>query len=156
MILDPTTDIGRMRLRCGDYSDFPVMPDAVYTSALSDSSGNVPQASRLVAQYILGALTGQVHQKLAQIEVFGAEWFQNYLSFLKTTILNPNLADMYPMPYTPLALDQWGNVIEVPLIQFQKDWNNCYVYGTQTQFMHLQATLGPGYPGYDPLTQQYF
>src|SRR5206468_6255571 len=114
MILDPTTPIGKVRLRVGDYSDLALMPDEVYQSALADSSNSIPKASVLVAQYILGLLTAQHHQKLAQIEVFGAEWFQNYLTFVKSTILNPNFMDLQPMPYVPQIKDEFGQVVELP------------------------------------------
>jgi hypothetical protein len=142
-VLDPTSPIGKMRLRVGDYSDLPIMPDEVYQSALDDSSGNLPQACTLVAQYILGALTGQTHEKLAQIEVFGNQWFENYLSFVKATIMNPNFMTLRPLPYTPVTLDEWGNQIEVPLVQFQKDWNANYAGGTQSQEMRLTASIPP-------------
>lgn len=138
-ILDPTTPVGKMRLRVGDYSDLPLMPDSVYTSALSDCNNSVPKASVLVAQYILGMLTAQTHQKLQQIEVFGAEWFQNYLAFVKATIMNPNFMDITPMPYVAQVKNEFGEVVEMPLVQFQKDWNNNYVSTTQTQDMHLTA-----------------
>lgn len=132
-ILDPTSNIGKMRLRCGDFSDLPIMPDEVYQSALDDCNGYLPRACVLVCQYILASLTGQTHQKLAQVEVFGAEWFQNYLAFVKLTILNPNLMSYTPLPYTPLTYDEYGVQIEVPLIQFQKDWNANFASGTETQ-----------------------
>ncbi len=138
-ILDPTTTIGKMRLRVGDYSDLPLMPDAVYESALDDTSDNLPRACVLVAQYILASLTGQTHQKLAQIEVFGNQWFEQYLAFVKATILNPHLMQLNPLPYTPTAKDIYGNIIEVPLIQFQKDWNASYSGGTQSQQMYLET-----------------
>lgn len=149
MILDPTTPIGKMRLRVGDYSDLPLMPDEVYMSALEDSNGNVPRASVLVATYILGMLTAQTHQKLAQIEVFGNEWFANYLKFVKATILNPNFMDIRPMPYVAEIKNEFGEVVELPLVQFQKDWNANYVSTTQSQDMHLSALLAPngGYGG---------
>jgi hypothetical protein len=138
-ILDPTQPIGKMRLRVGDYSDLPLMPDEVYMSALADCNNNVPKASVLVATYILAMLTGQTHQKLAQIEVFGAEWYQNYLSFVKATILNPNFMDISPMPYVAQVTNELGQVVELPLVQFQKDWNNNYVSTTNSQDMHLMA-----------------
>jgi hypothetical protein len=138
-ILDPTTPIGKMRLRVGDYSDLPLMPDSVYLSALKDCNNSVPKASVLVATYILGMLTAQTHQKLAQIEVFGAEWFQNYLAFVKTTIQNPNFMDLSPMPYVAQIKNEFGEVVEMPLVQFQKDWNDNYVGFTQSEQMHMQA-----------------
>lgn len=142
-VIDPTTDIGKMRLRVGDFSDMPLMPDSVYESALADCNGYLPRASVLVAQYILAALTGQVHQKLAQIEVYGNEWFKNYLAFVKATILNPNLMTFIPLPYTPLTYDEFGTQIEVPLVQFQKDWNANYSGGTQAQDMRTTAYFTP-------------
>ncbi len=139
MALDPTTNIGKMRLRVGDYSDLPLMPDAVYTSALTDCDDNLPRSCVLVAQYILASLTGQTHQKLAQIEVYGNQWYENYLSFVKATILNPNLMQLTPLPYTPITLDAWGNQVEVPLVQFQQDWNNNYSGLTASDNMRLTA-----------------
>lgn len=143
MILDPRTPVGKMRLRVGDYSDLPLMPDAVYESALEDCQNSLPRACTLVATYILASLTGQTHEKLAQMEVFGNQWFENYLAFIKTTILNPNLMNIAPLPYTPLTYDEWGNQVEVPLVQFQKDWNNNYSGGTQSQEMRLTAAIPP-------------
>lgn len=146
-LLDPTTNVGKMRLRVGDYSDLPIMPDEVYQSALTDCNGYLPRASVLMAQYILASLTGQTHQKVAQIEVFGAEWFTNYLAFVKATILNPNLMQCAPMPYTPVTTDAFGNKVEVPLLQFQKDWNANYAYGTEAQQTHWTAWPVYGYNG---------
>lgn len=147
MILDPTTDIGRMRLRVGDYSDLPLMPDAVYTSALADCQGSLPRACVLMAQYILASLTGQTHQKLSQIEVYGNQWFEQYLAFVKATILNPHLMQATPLPYTPAIKDAYGNIVEMPLIQFKKDWENNFANGTESQ--QMRWTAYPGYPGYD-------
>jgi hypothetical protein len=140
-LLDPTTSIGKMRLRVGDFSDFPMMPDEVYQSALEDCQGNLPRACVLMAQYILASLTGQTHQKLAQVEVYGAEWFQNYLAFVKATILNPNLMQVTPMPYLAAMVDPSGNVIEIPLVQFQRDWNANFAYGTDSEQLHLSAIV---------------
>lgn len=142
-VLDPTTPIGKMRLRVGDYSDLPLLPDEVYQSALDEKNQSVPKASVLVATYILAMLTGQTHQKLSQIEVFGAEWFQNYLAFVKATILNPNYMEILPMPYVCEIRDEYGNLVELPLVQFQKDWNANYVSTTQSQDMHTTALMAP-------------
>lgn len=128
-ILDPSSPIGKMRLRVGDYSDMPLMPDEVYASALTDCNNHLPRASVLVAQYILASLTGQTRQSLAQVEVFGNEWFANYMAFVKLTISNPNNMTVVPMPYTPLTYDEYGNQVEVPLIQFQRDWNASFLAG---------------------------
>ena len=137
--LDPSTPIGKMRLRVGDYSDFPLMPDEVYASALGDTQNNLPRACVLVATYILASLTSQTHQRMVQVEVYGKEWFENYLKFVKATILNPNFMSLNPLPWTPIVVDEYGNRMEVPLIQFQKDWNNNFAGGTQSQAMRWTA-----------------
>jgi hypothetical protein len=141
--LNPATPIGKMRLRVGDYSDFPLMPDEVYVSALSDCQDNLPRACVLVATYILASLTSQTHQRLVQVEVYGSEWFENYLKFVKATILNPNFMIVSPVPWTPIMVDEYGNQIEVPLIQFQKDWNANFAAGTQSADMRLTAMYQP-------------
>lgn len=145
-ILDPRSSIGKMRLRCGDYSDFPIMPDEVYQSALDDCNNSLPQAVKLVANYILGSLTGQTHQKLAQVEVFGAEWFQNYLAFIKATILNPNFMQITPMPYAPKLLDIRGCETDNPVVEFQKDWNKSYIGCTEAEQTHAFADFRSPYP----------
>lgn len=139
MILDPTTAIGKLRLRLGDYSDFPIFEDPVYQSALDDNDSNLNRTTMLMAQYILATLTQQTHQKLVQIEVYGGEWFTNYLAFIKATILNPSFMSYSPFPYSPSITDECGNPIDLPLIEFQKDWNKNYINGTQSQEMHCTA-----------------
>jgi hypothetical protein len=103
----------------------------------------------LMCQYILGMLTCRVHEKLSQIEVFGKDYFDSYLTFVKATIMNPANMDISPLPYTPPILDEWGNVILAPLVQFQQDWNQNYAYGTQSQQMRwtsYPAGFGWGQP----------
>lgn len=121
-VIDPTSDIGKLRLRCGDYSDLPIFPDEVYESVIEEVGGNLPSAAALMAQYILGALTAKTHKRLAQVEIWGDEWFDNYVRFLKMTVLNPNLMQVSPVPYIGGNGDQSDN----PLIAFQEEWNKCY------------------------------
>lgn len=151
--LDPSTDVGRLRLRCGDYFDIPLFPDSVYEQTITDCNGYLPRAATLMCQYILGMLTQRVHKKLSQIEIFGTDYFNSYLAFVKATILNPAYMDISPLPYTPPIMDAWGNLLQQPIIQFQIDWNQNYAYGTQSQQMHWTAYpdgYGWGYP------QQFF
>lgn len=136
MVINPTTSIGKLRLRCGDFMDLQMMPDSVYQSALDDNSGNLPRAAMLMAQYILASLTSQVHQKMGLLEVFGNQWFENYVAFIKLTILNPNLMQLAPIPFGA------GSDVVHPLLQFRTDWNSNYVYGTQSDQLHLTALGG--------------
>lgn len=119
-IIDPSTSIGKIRLRIGDWGDLPLLPDSVIQSALDDNQGNVPRAAALCAQYVLATLTAKTHRKLAQIETWGNEQFDNYVKFIKTTILNPHLASVAPIPYGG------GTDTEHPLIKFTREWNEQY------------------------------
>lgn len=136
MIIDPTSNIGKCRLRCGDFTDFPILPDEVYESVLSDSTNNVPKASRILAQYILAALAGRIHERLGTVEVFGNQYFEQYVTFLKTTILNPNFMDFAPIPYGA------GIETEHALLKFREDFNDNYSGGTQSELMSLTAYHG--------------
>jgi hypothetical protein len=132
-IIDPTTPIGKLRLRCGDFGDFPILPDSVYTSALADCNQSLPRASRLCAQYILGTLTAKTHRKLSSLETWSGEYFDHYVQFIKLTILNPNLMSFSPVPYTH------ANEIENPLPKFIREWNLNYSGITQAEQMTMDA-----------------
>lgn len=126
-VIDPSTSIGKIRLRIGDWSDLPILPDVVIQSALDDCDSNVPRAASLCAQYVLATLTAKTHRKLSQIETWSGEHFNNYVKFLEKTILNPHLMTLAPVPYE-------GMVEEThPLVQFVSDWNSTdWANGTTT------------------------
>lgn len=132
MIFDPSTPVGKIRLRIGDWSDLPFLPDAVLESALTDCSENVPRAAALCAQYVLGMLTAKTHRKLANIEVWSNEQFSNYVQFIKLTILNPHNMGVSPIPYT-------GGATQHPIISFTADWNAAY--GTPHKIQHIVAEI---------------
>jgi hypothetical protein len=119
MIIDPQTPIGKVRLRIGDWADLPILPDSVIESALEDCTGNIPRTASLCAQYILGTLTAKTHRKLANIEVWSNEQFENYVKFIKLTILNPHSMSIAPIPYA-------GTASVNPLVEFTSDWNAAY------------------------------
>lgn len=121
MPLDPTTNLGKVRLRIGDFGDLPLLSDSIINSALTECSDNVPRAAALCAQYILALISSKTHRRMtAALEVWGAEHFDNYLKFLRATILNPHLMDMSYMPYG-------GGTSEThPLIAFMDNWNDSY------------------------------
>ncbi len=133
MSLDPTSNIGKLRLRVADYSDLPYLPDSVYQATLEDNSFNLPRSAKVIAQYILGMLAHKTHRKLAQIEVWGAEAFKNYKEFLLLTISNPAFMDISPIP-TGTTKD-----IMNPIIQFQGDWNKNFTLGTESQQLAVNA-----------------
>ena len=127
MVIDPTTSIGKVRLRVGDFTDLPIFPDSVYTATLTDCDNNILRTSKLMAQYILATLSMRVHERLAQVEVYGNQYVDNYIKFLKTTILNPSMMEVAPIPY--------GADLDVihPLMKFREDWNANYVSGTASE-----------------------
>lgn len=118
-VIDPSTSVGKIRLRIGDWQDLPILPDSVIQSALDDCQGNVPRAASLCAQYVLGTLTSKTHRKLANIEVWGNERFTNYVAFIKLTILNPHTMSVAPVPYSGMKQDH-------PLIAFTAEWNAAF------------------------------
>ncbi len=120
MPLDPATDIGKIRLRIGDYKDLPILPDAVIQSALDSNNGSVTRAASLCAQYILASLSSKTHRRMtAALEVWGGEQFTNYLAFLKATIMNPAYMDSSFIPAT-------GSDETNPLSDFVSEWNASY------------------------------
>lgn len=139
--IDPTSSVGKLRLRVGDFLDLPIFPDSVYQATLEDNAHNVPRSAKMMAQYILAALTMRVHERLAQVEVYGNQFVDNYIKFLKTTVLNPNLMEVAPIPYAA------GLDVTHPLTQFRIDWNANYAAGTASQETHLTASFGNGTNG---------
>lgn len=134
MIIDPSTNVGRLRLRVADWGDIPWIPDSVYEQTLIDTNNNLPKSASTIAYYILGILSSKTHRKLQQLEVYGNNYFDQYLQFIKQAVLNPNnLSDVNPLPYSP-NLD-WEHPIEA----FIYDWNHNYSRGTQSQQMAAQA-----------------
>ena len=136
--IDPTTDIGKLRLRCADISDLPFLPDSVYSQVLADSNGALPQAAKTCATYILGQLSFNTHRKMGlQLECWGSEAFDNYKQFLLLTVTNPNFFDISPIP-----VNVQGDKLH-PLIEFAKDWELNYAQITQSQQMKWDAIGSP-------------
>lgn len=132
-VIDYSTDIGKLRCRIGDVSDLPFLPDQVIASVLTDSSNNLRRASTTLASMILGQLAFKTHRKLAQLEVWGGEAFQNYQKFLILTVKDPAFMDLAPLAYG------MSSGTTHPLIQFQNDWNNNYIPLTQSQQLTLDS-----------------
>ena len=124
MPLDPTTNLGKVRLKIGDYSDLPILPDSVINAALTDNNNNVNRTSSLCAQYILGALTSRTHKRLAQLETWSGEQFNNYVKFLQMTVLNPHLTTVAPVPYSGAGSEDHS------IQDFITDWKAGYLPGS--------------------------
>ena len=120
MVIDPSSDIGKVRLRIGDWRDPVYLQDNVIQAAITENNGNIVSSARVCAQYILAILTFSSHEKLAQLEVWGGEQFKNYLIFLKETVNNPSFMDSSILPYVP------ENIVTHPMIEFVNNWNSSY------------------------------
>lgn len=118
MILDLSQPTSLIRLRVGDTRDIPLMPDEVYESALTQKGGNIKAASILCAQYILATLSFKTHSKMAQLEVWGAEAFKNYQTYLMMIIKDPDFSGISPIPFSQEGAS--------PITAFQKDWDKQY------------------------------
>lgn len=121
--IDPSTDIGKLRLRLGDWRDVTLLPDSVYSQTLIDCNNNLTKAAGLLAQYILAILSQQTRSKLAQIESYDNQAFEQYRRFIIDTISNPAI-----MNISPLAVVTGADEAN-PLIEFSKLWNSGYVGG---------------------------
>jgi hypothetical protein len=137
MSLDPTTPIGKLRLRIADWSDSPFLPDSVYQSVLDDNSGNLYSSAKTLATFILGILSQRTHRKLSTLEVWGAEAFANYKSFLLLTVTNPAFMDLSPLPYSASGCGL------SPILQFKHDWDRNFTKGTQSQQLAFDALYSP-------------
>lgn len=137
-VIDPSTNVGKLRLRCADYSDLPYLPDIVYSQTLSDNDNNIPRSAKICATYILGMLAHKTHRSMGlQLQVWGNQAFEQYKQYLLLTIKDPSFMDISPIPYSAS-----GTEVN-PLIDFQKSWNRNYYNGTQSQQLALDADISP-------------
>ncbi len=134
MAIDPTTLIGKLRLRVGDWNDLPIFPDAVYQSTLDENNNNLPKSAQIMAQYLLAVLAQKTHKKMAQMEIWGSDSFANYRQFLLDTVNNPAF-----MSYSPIAYSAESKGVANPLVQFVEDWNNNWNNFTVSENMSMTA-----------------
>lgn len=136
MIIDPSSNLGKVRLRIADVGDLPYLSDNVIQSTLDDNGDNVLQASKTCAMYVLGMLAHKTHRKLAQLEVYGEQSFIAYKSFLMMCYTNPAFMDFSPVPYSSSAEFS-------PILDFQKSWNRNFTNGTEGQQLAFTGDMSP-------------
>jgi hypothetical protein len=137
-VIDPSTDLGKLRLRCADFSDLVYLPDAVYLQTLADNNNSLPISAKICATYILGMLSFKTHRKIGlQLENWSGEAFTQYKEYLLLIVSNPNFMDISPIPYNVN-----GTTLH-PLIKFQEDWNSNYAQITQSQQLAMDAIGSP-------------
>jgi hypothetical protein len=135
-IIDPSTNIGRLRLKLADWSDLVILPDSVYNQVLLDTNDNLNKATVILGSYILGILSQRTHRKLAQLESWSNEQFSQYLIYLEKIIKDPAYSGIAPIPYGATAETS-------PLIQFQETWRRNHYSGTEEQQSNSTAAYSP-------------
>lgn len=141
MIIDPTTNEGKLRLRLSDWSDLPLLPSSVYQQTLIDNDNNLQRSVTILGSYILGILSQKTHRKLATLEVWGNESFHSYLKFLEKIIKDPAYSGISPIPY--MSSGDGSN----PIPDFLSDWERNYYNGTESQALAESAERSPNLGG---------
>ncbi len=129
MVIDPSTPLGKCRLRTADYGDLPLLPDEVYLTTLAENNDNVQRSSMICATYILGMFAQGCHQKMSFLEIWSGEKYKQYESYLTKIAKDPTFNGSSPIPYTGASSTTTKN----PLIQFVEDWENSYQKPTQSE-----------------------
>lgn len=133
MILDPTSNLSRVRLLIGDWSDIPVLPDSVILQTLTDLGGNVQATAVRCAQYILVSLSFKSHRKLGVMETWSNQQYEQYKDYLVMFTRDPSLNSICPIPYSP------STATTHPIIKFSEDWVLNFAEGTQSEQLSIDA-----------------
>ena len=128
MVIDPTSNLGKLRLKCGDTGDIPMLPDLVYITTLTDCSGNVNQAAKTCSMYILAMMSQNPHQKMIQLELWGSEIFENYRKYLTMLYKDSSFSGICPIPYS-------GGTVGVA----EKSKINTFVENIDKAYVHYNA-----------------
>lgn len=135
-IIDPTSSLGKVRLKTGDTRDIPILPDEVIEQVLLDSNNNLRQAVVTCAQYILATLAFDGQAKMGVVEVFGNQVFSQYKQYLLLILKDPSLNQVCPIPYVAGADEVH------PILQFKEDFTNAQNRPTSDERLH-QIASGP-------------
>ena len=97
---DPANSItDRLRLNVGDIYSVEILDDATYTYYYTKNEQNERRATRDLFTVLLFALSRYTHEKAGQIEVWGSDYFRNYLDAVKLAITNPSIDSITAMPF---------------------------------------------------------
>ena len=98
---DPANNpVDALRLTTGDvWDDMEYLDDATYQYLLDRAEGNQRRASLDAMRAILFKLSRGARERAGDIEVYGSEYFKNYLAALQEVLRNPELTISLAMPY---------------------------------------------------------
>lgn len=95
-----TNMVDRVRLAVGDiWDDMEILKDADYEYFLMKYEGNERRAAMDAARAIMFKVSRFSRERTGDIEVYGSEWFKNYLAALKLILVNPDIAVSVAVPY---------------------------------------------------------
>ena len=96
----PATSVtDRLRLNVGDIHSVEILDDETYTYYYTKNENNERRATRDLFTVLLFALSRYTHEKAGQVEVWGNEYFRNYLDAVKLAITNPSIDSITAMPF---------------------------------------------------------
>ena len=98
---DPANNpVDRIRLNVGDiWEDIEYLTDADYQYFLDAADGNERRATMDAVRAILFKLTRMTRERTGDIEVYGGDWFNNYMKALLLILKDPNISVSLAVPY---------------------------------------------------------
>jgi hypothetical protein len=94
-----TSATDRLRLNVGDIYSVEILDDETYTYYLTKNENNERRATRDLFTVLLFALSRYTQERAGQLEVYGQQYFQNYLAAVKLAITNPSIDSITAMPF---------------------------------------------------------
>lgn len=98
---DPANNpVDRIRINVGDiWDDMEMLSDADYEYFLAAANGNENRATMDAVRAILFKLTRMTRERTGDIEVYGGDWFSNYMKALQLILKDPNISISLAVPY---------------------------------------------------------
>lgn len=96
----PATSVtDRLRLNVGDIHSVEILDDETYTYYYNKNEQNERRATRDLFTVLLFALSRYTQERAGQLEVYGQQYFQNYLAAVKLAITNPSIDSITAVPF---------------------------------------------------------
>lgn len=90
----------QIRLNVGDiWPDMEMLSDEEYEYFLQLCENNVNRATMYAARSILFKIARMVRERTGDIEVYGGDWFTNYMKALELILKDPNISISLAVPY---------------------------------------------------------
>ncbi|ADF58223.1 hypothetical protein PJG4_065 [Pseudomonas phage JG004] len=138
---DPANNpIDRLREIVGDVWEPPMLSDETYQWVLDKNEGNERRAALELMRMMLFRLTRGMRERTGDIEVYGAEYFNNYLKALQLILKDPNIAISLAVPYA-------GGISKSDMLANDLDPDNVtrefYIGFARREKLYNQCNPGP-------------